>query len=254
MQNVKTIQILNIVAFLAMVVVNALAVILPLNGQTPGGISDQLPNLFVPAGYAFSIWSVIYSLLMIFLAIQARSLFSSKMTPHYILSIGWLFILTCILNLSWIVSWHYLMFGLSVLVMVNLLLTLIKIYVSLQSDRTVPFMVRLPFSIYLGWITVATVANITAFLVSINWDGFGISPVIWTIVMLSIATLVGITVLWTRRDFAYVAVIVWALGAILSKRQAVGTPEEASIITVIYTCLGVILAVSLARFFVKTSQ
>lgn len=248
MKNPRILQILNIIAFIAMVAVNALAVILPINGQTPGGISDQLPNLFVPAGYAFSIWSLIYTLLMIFLLIQASSLWSKKSTPSYINTIGGLFILSCLFNIAWIVSWHYLQFGLSVIVMLSLLSTLATLYLRLNKV-SIPFMVKLPFSIYFGWITVATIANITAFLVSIGWDGFGIAPVVWTNIMLVIATIIGIIVMFTKRDIAYMSVIVWALVAILYKRQAIGTPDEASIIMVIYGCLAVILLATTYRFF-----
>ncbi len=249
-QNTKVLQILNVIAFIAMVAINALAVILPINGQTPGGISDQLPNLFVPAGYAFSIWSLIYILLLIFLFIQASSLWSKKATPDFVKTIGRLFILSCLLNISWILSWHYLLFGLSVIVMLSLLTTLGILFLRLNSIQS-PFFVKLPFSIYFGWITVATIANITAFLVSINWDGFGINPVIWTNIMLGVATIVGIIVMWRKKDIAYIAVIVWALVAILSKRQSIGTPEEVSIITIIYICLGTILLTTSYRVLVK---
>ncbi len=234
---------------------NTLAVALPIGGRTTGEISEMYPNLFVPAGYAFSIWSVIYLLLIIFVFLQAKGLFNTeKDTPDYIPKIGWWFVVSCVANASWILAWHYLWTFLSVLIMLGILFSLIQIYLKLDisyPNKTSPLLVRLPFSIYLGWITVATVANVTALLVSIEWNGFGISPVIWTSAMIIVATLVGTIVFWKRRDFAFVGVLIWAFTAILVKRQMINIPGESLIIYSIYLAFGLLLLTIILRLFTK---
>ena len=251
-QSSKTLQIANILAFIFMIAINTLAVTLPLGGRETGAISDMYPNLFVPAGYAFSIWSLIYTTLLIFIIIQAKGLFSkSQSAPEYVTTIGWWFAISCLANGGWMISWHYLQLGLSVLLMILLLFSLITVYNRLKiglSQPTAPFFSRLPFSIYFGWITVALIANITAFLVSIGWNGFGISEIAWMIVMLFIATGITTFLFWQRKDIAYIGVIIWAFVAILSKRTALGTPDEAIILTILYICLGTIGIIILGRF------
>lgn len=252
MNNSKTLQIANIIGLIIVLTVNALASILPIGGLTTGEVSELYANLFVPAGYAFSIWAVIYSLLIVFAIPQAKGLFnSSQEAPAYVETIGWWFVISCIANATWIFTWHYLQIPLSVLWMLLILFALIQVYIRLNNGNTEsPSVVRIAFSVYLGWITVATVANVSAALVSVDWNGFGISEITWTIIALSTGTLIGLTMIWLRQDIAYIAVIIWAFIAIAVRRQAFAVPEEAIIITVIYIAIGLLILTLLGRLFI----
>jgi ABC-type xylose transport system permease subunit len=165
---------MNLIGFLGTVVVNGLSNALPFNGKTAGELSDQYPNLFVPAGLTFSIWGVIYILLAIFvvygLIVTTKN---DTQKSLFIENIGVLFFISCLANMGWIFAWHYEVVPLSVVIMLILLATLITIYLRLRigrsdSPNTEKYLVHLPFSIYLGWITIATIANFTALLVYAN--------------------------------------------------------------------------------------
>ena len=217
----KILPIINVIAFAAMVYVNYLSNSLPLNGKTPAEISDSFPNLFVPAGITFSIWGVIYLLLAGFLVYSFVAKDKTPITDK----IGILFLLTCCANMGWIYAWHFGHVLPSVAIMATFLILLISIYERLGIGRTVSagerWLVHLPFSVYMGWISVAMVANVTAFLVSMKWDGFGINEVYWTIIMLVIITFIAQTVISGRNDIAYGLVIIWALVGIIIKQKDV---------------------------------
>ena len=229
-------SILNVLGFLGVVIVNALAVTLPLNNKTTGELSDQYPNLFVPAGLTFSIWGVIYILLAIFViyglvvAIRKDSEKSS-----FIENIGIHFLISCLANIGWIFAWHYEILALSLVLMLILLGSLITIYLKLRigksdSTRTEKYVVHLPFSIYLGWITIATIANVTALLVDINWNTFGLSEPFWAIAVIIVGIAITLSVLFTRKDIFYCLVVDWALLGILLKRLADSTPVQSVIV------------------------
>jgi hypothetical protein len=225
----KLLQAGNILAMIATIIINGLAVILPLNGKSTQELSDALPNLFVPANLTFSIWGIIYILWVVFAMYQARDLFKKeKPQMPFLFQISWLFILSCVANSAWIFAWHYQQVGLSLIIMIILLLTLIALYIRLDVGRaSVPLKeklcVHLPFSVYLGWITVATIANVTAYLVSVHWDGLGISDIMWTQLVISVGVLITLLALTTRRDIAYSLVVVWALLGIYLKRTTQGS-------------------------------
>ena len=206
------IKYLNIVLFSGMLVMNYLANALPLNNKTTGELSDSFPNLFVPAGLTFSIWGVIYLLLMVYCVVQFTG--SSK---EVISDISWLFSISCILNAIWIIFWHYGKLPLSLIVMIGLLVSLIMINISI---RELPFgIIKATFGIYLGWICIATIANVTALLVNSNWTGFNIPQETWTIIMIFTgAVLIGLTVYRLKNPFIGLAVI-WAFIGIAIKRQ-----------------------------------
>jgi len=212
--------ILNLLAYLLVVVVNGLANALPLNGQTTGEISNRLNVLFTPAGYVFSIWALIYILLGIWVLRQFPA--SRRDLPIY-QAVSGLFVLSCILNNLWIFMWHYNFFGLSVIVMILLLLTLIRLYIKAEAVDA-SFLDRLPFSVYLGWISVATIANISYYLTYIEWSGFGISASVWTFVLLIIATLLAFYILITKNDWVYPLVFVWAFVGIGVQNQDADEP------------------------------
>jgi len=202
----------NLVFFAGMIIMNYLANALPLGGKTTGELSDAYPNLFVPAGITFSIWGIIYLLLAGFGVAQ----FSQRGAP-LAESLGWLFAVSCLLNGLWIVAWHYEKVPLSLLVMAGLLLTLILINARLEDQPL--GLTKAAFGIYLGWISIATIANVTALLVRLHWDGFGISPEIWTIVMIVAgAAIVSAAILKLANPFLGLAVV-WAFAGIILKRS-----------------------------------
>ena len=204
-------------------VVNILASTLPLNGQNTGEISDRFPVYFVPAGYVFSIWGLIYLGWIAFMLFQFQA--SQKESPR-LRRLGYLFAIGNVFNAAWLFCWHYNLFGLSVLVMLTLLGLLIASYLRLDVNRLSVsrleyWSVDVLFSVYLGWITVATVANITDWLYFMGWDGFGISAQAWAVIMLGVASLLGLGMALTRRDAGYLAVLVWAFIGIAVKHTSV---------------------------------
>lgn len=180
-------QTINLLAVILTIALNGLANALPLNGQSTGEISDRFQVYFVPAGYVFSIWGLIYLGLLAFAVYQVLP--AQRENPQ-LKRIGYLFALSCVANIAWLFLWHYEYFVLTVVAMLTLLLLLITIYLRLQIGRNQvgrieQWCVNIPFSIYLGWITVATIANITSVLDYLQWNGWGISPEVWTFIMLA---------------------------------------------------------------------
>jgi hypothetical protein len=216
-------QLAVIVTILITLVVNVLANALPLNGLNTGQISDRFQVYFVPAGYVFSIWSVIYLGLIAFAIFQALP---SQCENYCLRATGWWISLGGLANSAWIFLWHYEQFPLTLAAMLVLLATLIVTYLGLGIGRiAVPaaegWAAHLPFSIYLGWITVATVANVTSLLDFLKWDRFGIAPEIWMGIVLAAVLVIAVLMNLTRRDVAYTVVILWALAGISIKHAAV---------------------------------
>ena len=215
-------QLANILSVGLALAVNILASALPLNGQNTGEISDRIPGFFVPAGYVFAIWGLIYIGWIAFAIYQARP--SQKENPR-LRRLGYAFAWSGVFNAAWLFCWHYNYFGLSVLVMLALLGLLIASYLRLDVGNTPvgsleKWCVDIPFSVYLGWITVATVANVTDYLYSIRWDGFGITPQVWAVIMLVVAALLGALMTVLRRDSAFVFVLTWSFVGIAVKQAA----------------------------------
>jgi hypothetical protein len=236
-------QIVVVLALLATIAVNGLANALPLNNLTTGEISDRFDVYFVPAGYVFSIWGLIYLALAAYAVYQALP---AQQDNARLQSIADLFALSCLANVAWLLLWHYEIFPLTLVAMFALLGTLIAIYLRLGIGRVqVPtaekWLVHVPFSIYLGWITVATIANVTTVLDYLGWDGWGV-PQAWAVAMMvagaSIASVVGLT----RGDAAYMLVIVWAFVGIAVKHAA--TPLVSIAAWVTAGLVGVIIIVS----------
>jgi hypothetical protein len=207
--------------------VNILASALPLNGQNTGEISDRFKVLFVPAGYVFAIWGIIY---LGWIAFTIYQFLPAHRSSPRLRRLGYLFALSGVANAAWLFCWHYNQLGLSVLVMLSLLGLLIASYLRLEVNRipvssTERWCVDIPFSVYLGWITVATVANITDWLYQIQWSGWGLPPQAWAVVMLAAASLIGLAMALTRQDAAYLLVLVWSFAGIGFKQAA--TPPVA---------------------------
>jgi hypothetical protein len=214
-----------ILSILITLVVNTLANTLPINGMNTGQISDQFQVYFVPAGYVFSIWGLIYLGLIAYGIFQALP---SQRTNPRLQRIGWWVVLSGLANSTWIFLWHYEQFAMSVIVMLILLAALILVFLKLQNGRSdasllETWAVHVPFSIYLGWITVATVANITSLLDYWNWDGFGLAPEIWMGIMLAAVLAITSTMIYRHQNVPYTLVILWALIGIAVKFSQTST-------------------------------
>ena len=218
----KILKSANIIFYILTIAINSLAGGTTLiGGKLTATISDSNPTLVTPAGYVFSIWGIIYILLGAFVIYQALP---SRNNRGFTERIGWLFVLSSIINVVWIFFWQFEYLAVSVVLIFLLLATLIAIYVRLGVGKSKVGLddrlaVHLPFSVYLGWITVASIANVATALVSLNWDGAGITAEIWAIFVVAVALVITALMLITRRDIAYSLVIIWALVGIAVKQS-----------------------------------
>ncbi|MBN2878439.1 MAG: tryptophan-rich sensory protein [Clostridia bacterium] len=234
--------IVNAVTFAAMVAVNALANILPINNIGTGTVSDSYPNLFAPAGITFSIWGVIYLLLLLFV-LYSFGAFKGKggHSTDAVHRIKMCFALSSVANTAWIFAWHYQKIGISLILMLAIFASLTLAYVRINSKALTKkerAFVRVPFSVYYGWITIALIANVTTYLVSIGWNGFSIAQPIWMIAVVIVGLLITGTVIIKFKDVSYALVAIWAYVGILIKHTSASGFGGA------YT--GVIIAVSAA--------
>ncbi len=236
-------KIVNLVFFGLMIVMNYLANALPLNDKTTGELSAQYPNLFVPAGITFSIWGIIYLLLLVFVVIQFR-----QGNREVIEAIGWAFALSSLLNGLWIVAWHYEKLSLSLLIMLGILASLVLIGTKIQ--HLPPGFIKAAFGIYLGWICIATIANVTAVLVAVNWGGWSISQQTWTIIMIAAGLLItAATLVRLNNPFMGLAVI-WAFAGIVIRQ----TGHHPAIVTAAYLAIGIMAVITLWKFIPQGSE
>ena len=209
----------SIAAFILVIVVNVLSNALPINGQSMPEISAKYPSLFTPAGFTFAIWSVIYLGLLAYVIYQALP---SQRTNPGLAAISKLFVANCVLNAAWIYLWHYDLLVLSVLCMFAILVTLVLIYRKLaaieEASLAQRIVVHVPFALYTAWITVASIANISAWQINSGWDDVGLSAVDWTILKLAVAGTIGTIMVVKRGDIAFVLVVAWAAWGIASKQ------------------------------------
>jgi len=210
-------QAVNVVAFVVTLVVNGLAGSTTLlGGVTSAEVSAMYPTLVTPAGFTFSIWGVIYALLFLFVVYQALP--SNREQP-FISRVGLLFGLASLCNVCWLLLWHYNQITLSVALMLALLASLIAIYLRLDIGKAnihlkERLLVHLPFSVYLGWISIATIANISVALTAAGWDAWGIDASVWAVTIICVALVLSLAMLATRKDVAFALVVAWALAGI----------------------------------------
>ena len=243
----------NLVAFVLTVIVNSLAGgTTIIGGRNTAQVSDANPTLITPAGYVFSIWGIIYVLLGVFVIYQALP---SQQGKDYQKRISWLFVLSSLANILWLFLWQSEILSISCILMFLLLSSLILIYLRLDIGKSKVTLneklaVHLPFSVYLGWITVASIANVSVTLVSIKWNGFGVSPETWAAVVIALALIITMLMLIIRKDVAYALVIIWALvgiGLKQSGNQTIVTLTEVSAIIVAVALVVVILVAKLRK-------
>lgn len=231
--------------YVIMIVINYLANALPINNIDTGAVSDLYPNLFAPSGITFSIWGIIYLLLGLFVLYQFGVFKKLNLKENKLLNkISIFFIISSVANALWIFSWHYSILWLSIILMLTILFSLIKINLIIKQNKSKELLfLSLPFSIYFGWITVATIANFAALFVSLSWNGFGISENIWTIIILLVGAIIGVLTSIKNKDIAYILVFVWAyIGIIIKHISSVGfNYQYPEIITVASLCIVIFL-------------
>ena len=250
--NIKSIRlflVLNTIAFIAMVFVNYLANALPINGYNTGEVSALYSNYFVPAGFTFSIWGIIYFFLGLFIV---RTLYLYKNDRFndlsLVSSISFWFLLSCITNALWIYCWHYLQIFYTLVLMLILLYSLMKMYLitrQVQVKGLDYYALSVPFSIYLAWVSVATIANFAAFLTDSSWQGLGIHPEIWSVIMIIVACSIGIIMLLTYADIGFVLVLIWAFFGLYKKASDTSDAFSSDIIakTALFSIIVSILAI-----------
>jgi hypothetical protein len=237
----KMLRIVNIIGFLVTIIVNGAANALPFNGVTTGELSDKYGNLFTPAGYVFAIWGIIYVLLAAFTFYQF-SVDDEELHKN----IGWLFVVSSFFNSIWMFLWHYEYITLSLVAMIGLLVSLILIYTRLgiglvEVSQKKRYMVHTTFSVYLGWITVAPIANVAALLVALGWDAYNITAIYITAAMILIALFLTLANTYTRGDVAYAAVLIWALGGIVQKQMNTWLIPYVAGLSILGIIIGVVL-------------
>jgi hypothetical protein len=214
---------LNAIGLIVVLTVNYLANALPINGMNTGELSALYPNDFVPAGFTFAIWGIIFLALIGFVVFSFVQYRKPEGAP-FLERMGLLFFFSCILNAGWIFMWHYKYVIISMLIMFLLLYVLLKIYQTMgiglvRMPKQYTWFFHVPMSIYLGWISVATVANVTALLVKIKWGGFGLDGSVWASAMIVVLTAITFLMIKNRGDIYFALVALWAFFGILSRES-----------------------------------
>lgn len=240
---VKVFRILNMAALIVTIAVNYLSNTGFFNNETMASISARFQNLFTPAGYAFSIWGLIYVALIGFVIHYGPFTKNTNAKQKTVLNIGWWFVISCAANCLWIVAWLYEYTLLTIPVMIVIFISLMKIIlnhkgtIEAKNLQTAIFL-RLPFYIYSGWISVALIANVAAYLKKIGWSGFGFSETLWTIVMFIVAAIIHLYMVWKRDMASFALVAVWALVAIaVANQNGNETVYISAIVTAVFLAL-----------------
>lgn len=239
--------VLATLAFALMVTANALANALPLNGVNTGQLSDEIPNLFVPTGLTFAIWGLIYLLLAGYIVVALKIAFRKNSAGQlWDAGDGWLFTANALANTAWIFAWHWRLIPLSMVIMLVILASLIALEErnfkrfngkaariglggASGSTAVLRFFLSTSLNVYLGWICVATIANATALLVTAGWNGFGLDPQVWTVVVILAGLVVALTLIYLRNAVAAPLVVIWAYFGIVLKRTAVDPDQTRAV-------------------------
>jgi hypothetical protein len=262
----KVMSLVTFLFFLAVLTVNALANILPINGVGTGKISDDLPNLFVPAGLTFSIWGLIYLLLAGYVVAAFVQAFGKNPGRRWGAADGAILSFNFAANIAWIFAWHYHHVALSLVFMILILGSLILLEElnasrlasdksgAVSGSRAMRFFLTTPINVYLGWICVATIANVTALLVASGWDGFGLDPRMWTVLVIAAGLAVGLLLIFLRDAIAAPLVIVWAYAGIVIKRTGVDSDYSTAIWVSALVAAAVLLIVVGARLVARRTK
>lgn len=195
-------------------------------GRNVALISNKYTNLITPAPLTFAIWGIIYLSVSAYVIWQLLSIFSTSalyQIDHVIYKIGLLFMISCAFNCLWLFAWTSDRLLISVILIFGLLFSLIeinqRIYTLLPNSPSYRLFLRWPFGIYLGWITIAALTNVAAYLVKIGWAGFGLSERSWTIFILVIASLISIWNVRRMNNLSFGLASIWGLGGVLLARS-----------------------------------
>jgi hypothetical protein len=236
-----------LIAILAVIVINALSNIFPLRGLSIGAIANQILGgvLITPANYAFAIWGVIYLGLVCFGIYQVLP--AQRYNPR-LLKLRAPIIWASIFQIVWVYFFQLQQFWLSVVFMFGILFNLIAAYLWSRFEtgrvsREEKWLARIPISIYLGWISVATIVNVASALYASQWNGWGISPTVWTVLMLLIAAAITVAIVIRYRDIAFTGVIIWALLAVAVRQSG----QFAILMTAVGSAIGLVILLFLGR-------
>ena len=253
LRNVK-VKYLSLILFSLVIYTNYLANALPIGGVTTGEVSDLLDNLFTPTGFTFSIWGIIYLSLFIFLISLIK--INEEQKP-FVSKVVVLFNINCLLNITWIFAWHYKIFPLSLIIMLGLLYTLILIsrviktcHKKLKSSYLYNIS-SFSFNIYFGWITVATVANFTGLLVSLEWGGFGISHELWTSFIIVVASIIASITFIKNGAIWYLLPIIWAFYGIYYRHTVYLDSEYPLVINTLLLGISILIILVISSIFFK---
>ena len=225
MQKVSTLKILNVAALVVVVLVNYLANALPINGVKTADISNKYFNEFAPANLTFSIWAVIYSLIIGVMIWQYVNVNEAK--NKAISQFSTYFIANCLLNAAWLFAWHYEIFVLTIILMLGILYTLVQLNriesKEFPTDLPTKWLLQSGFGVYLGWICIATIANITTFLVSLNFNKLGLTDTFWTGTVIGIGSITAAMLVVRYKNMYIGFAVIWALiGIVIRQNQLHG--------------------------------
>ena len=214
-------QLLVLTALVGMLAFTVYSMELPLNGRTQQQIARDFDVFLIPADYAFAIWAVIYMGLIAYMTYQLLPRQTDNALHRQIAP--W-FMIGCVANCAWIYCWHFGLYQWALCAMLVLLESLMAIYVRLgigrfRVRRNEILFVRIPFSLYFGWITVATIVTITTYLDHIDWHAYGLHPELWALIVLSVGALLGGLVAMRHRDFVYAGAIIWGFVGVAVKHS-----------------------------------
>lgn len=211
-----------VAALAGTIAVNGLANALPLNGRTTGEISNQFPLKITPPGYVFAIWGLIYGGLIGYAIYQALP---AQRDNERLRRIAWPFVFSCAANVAWLFLWHHGQYKLTLGAMIGLLLSLILIDLRIGRGEPAPLaeklLARLPFSIYLGWVSVATLINASVALYDAGWDGAALSDEQWTAGLIGAGAALSAAAGLGRRELGYPLVIAWAFTGVALKQAGI---------------------------------
>ena len=222
MMSPRAASIVNISFFGCVLVLNYLANQLPLGGVTQRELAAEYQLLLTPAGYAFSIWGVIYLGLVVYIVSQALPQTRSE---QQIRSLDKPFRISCFCNMGWLFAWHHRAVTISVFLMLGLLLSVAWAYRSLDKERgryrrSSEWIIERTFSLYLGWVSIAMTLNLSIFFSQLGWSGLPLTPQTWATLLLVLLSILFLALAIPRRDFALLFVLAWAaLGIFVKNRE-----------------------------------
>ena len=227
MQRIKALAILNAISFLLHLTLSYMTQFRVVNTKDVGEVSDQYFSLFTPAPFTFAIWGIIYTCLGIFCLYHIVMAYKhDKVNPANtdLVSIGAWFIITNLASAAWLIAWTNERLLVSVVLIFIQLLSLIIIHQRLNIHSRLrsagsKICTELPVSVYLAWISIAAIANTAVYLVAIGWHGMGLPAVQWTMIMIGVAILIGVIIIFTRKNIAFGAVIMWGLYGITARLE-----------------------------------